>query len=154
MGKLKLGLQMGYWGSGPPPDAAALVLEAERLGYDSVWTAEAYGSDALTPLAWWGAATTKVRLGTALCQLSARTPTAMAMAALTLDPPVGGSLHPRSRSVGTAGGRRLVRPGLLEASGPHPRVRVDRAPGARPPSARQKRRAPLPVALPRWPRPR
>jgi len=85
MGKLKLGLQLGYWGSGPPPDAAALALEAERLGYDSVWTAEAYGSDALTPLAWWGAATNRVRLGTALCQLSARTPTAMAMAALTLD---------------------------------------------------------------------
>jgi F420-dependent oxidoreductase-like protein len=85
MGTLKLGLQLGYWGSGPPPEAAALALEAERLGYDSVWTAEAYGSDALTPLAWWGAATSRVRLGTALCQLSARTPTAMAMAALTLD---------------------------------------------------------------------
>src|SRR5579872_6307594 len=85
MGKLKLGLQMGYWGSGPPANATALVAEAERLGYDSVWTAEAYGSDALTPLAWWGAATSRVRLGTALCQLSARTPTAMAMAALTMD---------------------------------------------------------------------
>jgi F420-dependent oxidoreductase-like protein len=85
MGKLKLGLQLGYWGAQPPPDAAALALEAERLGYDSVWTAEAYGSDALTPLAWWGAATSRVRLGTALCQLSARTPTAMAMAAMTLD---------------------------------------------------------------------
>jgi F420-dependent oxidoreductase-like protein len=85
MGQLKLGLQLGYWGAQPPPDAAQLALEAERLGYDSVWTAEAYGSDALTPLAWWGAATSRVRLGTALCQLSARTPTAMAMAALTLD---------------------------------------------------------------------
>jgi F420-dependent oxidoreductase-like protein len=85
MGKLKLGLQLGYWSAQPPPDAAALAVEAERLGYDSVWTAEAYGSDALTPLAWWGAATSRVRLGTALCQLSARTPTAMAMAALTLD---------------------------------------------------------------------
>jgi len=85
MGKLKLGLQLGYWGAQPPPDAAALALEAERLGYDSLWTAEAYGSDALTPLAWWGSATRRIRLGTALCQLSARTPTAMAMAALTLD---------------------------------------------------------------------
>jgi F420-dependent oxidoreductase-like protein len=90
MGQLKLGLQLGYWGAGPPPHAAALVREAERLGYDSVWTAEAYGSDALTPLAWWGAATSRVRLGTALCQLSARTPTAMAMAALTLDHLSGG----------------------------------------------------------------
>jgi len=87
---MKLGLQLGYWGAGPPPDAADLVLEAERLGFDSVWTAEAYGSDALTPLAWWGSRTSQVRLGTALCQLSARTPTAMAMAALTLDHLSGG----------------------------------------------------------------
>ena len=87
---LKLGLQLGYWGSGPPPAAQEQVLEAERLGFDSVWTAEAYGSDALTPLAWWGSRTSRVRLGTALCQLSARTPTAMAMAALTLDHLTGG----------------------------------------------------------------
>jgi F420-dependent oxidoreductase-like protein len=82
---LKLGLQLGYWGAAPPGDAGPLVAEAERLGYDSVWTAEAYGSDALTPLAWWGSQTSRVRLGTALCQLSARTPTATAMAAITLD---------------------------------------------------------------------
>jgi len=82
---LKLGLQLGYWGSGPPADAAGLVGAAETLGFDSVWTAEAYGSDALTPLAWWGSRTKRVRLGTALCQLSARTPTAMAMATLTMD---------------------------------------------------------------------
>src|SRR3974390_889129 len=86
----KIGLQLGYWGSGPPPDALELVLEADRLGYDSVWTAESYGSDALTPLAWWGSRTERVRLGTSLCQLSARTPTAMAMAALTLDHLSGG----------------------------------------------------------------
>jgi F420-dependent oxidoreductase-like protein len=90
MGGLKLGLQLGYWGAGPPPDALNQALEAERLGFDSVWTAEAYGSDALTPLAWWGSRTSRVRLGTALCQLSARTPTAMAMAALTLDHLCGG----------------------------------------------------------------
>ncbi|MHB8431135.1 MAG: LLM class flavin-dependent oxidoreductase, partial [Acidimicrobiales bacterium] len=82
---MKLGLQLGYWGSGPPANAPLLVTEAERLGFDSVWTAEAYGSDALTPLAWWGSQTTDLRLGTALCQLSARTPTAMGMAAITLD---------------------------------------------------------------------
>ncbi len=90
MGGLKLGLQLGYWGAGPPPNALDQVLEAERLGFDSVWTAEAYGSDALTPLAWWGSPTSRVRLGTALCQLSARTPTAMAMAALTIDHLCGG----------------------------------------------------------------
>jgi F420-dependent oxidoreductase-like protein len=90
MQDLKLGLQLGYWGSGPPPDAPAQVAEAERLGFDSVWTAEAYGSDALTPLSWWGSRTERVRLGTAICQLSARTPTAMGMAALTLDHLCGG----------------------------------------------------------------
>ena len=85
MKDLKIGMQLGYWGAGPPPNAVDLVGEAERLGYDSIWTAEAYGSDALTPLAWWGSQTERVRLGTALCQLSARTPTAMGMAALTMD---------------------------------------------------------------------
>jgi F420-dependent oxidoreductase-like protein len=90
MKDLKLGLQLGYWGAVPPAGAAELVETAENLGFDSVWTAEAYGSDALTPLAWWGSRTSRVRLGTALCQLSARTPTAMAMAALTLDHLTGG----------------------------------------------------------------
>jgi F420-dependent oxidoreductase-like protein len=82
---MKLGLQIGYWGSGLPAAVPAAIAEAERLGFDSMWTAESYGSDALTPLAWWGASTTRLRLGTNLAQLSARTPTAMAMAALTLD---------------------------------------------------------------------
>jgi F420-dependent oxidoreductase-like protein len=90
MRKLGLGLQLGYWGAGPPEGAGLLVTEADRLGLGSVWTSEAYGSDALTPLAWWGSNTTRVRLGTAVCQLSARTPTATAMAALTLDHLSGG----------------------------------------------------------------
>ncbi len=82
---LKLGLQLGYWGANKPTHHVELAQEAERLGYDSVWTAEAWGSDAFTPLAWIGANTSKVRLGTSVAQLSARTPTAAAMAALTLD---------------------------------------------------------------------
>jgi F420-dependent oxidoreductase-like protein len=90
MKDMKIGLQLGYWGSGPPPNAVELVEEAERLGFDSVWTAESYGSDALTPLAWWGSRTSRVRLGTSLCQLSARTPTAMGMAAMTMDHLSGG----------------------------------------------------------------
>ncbi|HWE68903.1 MAG TPA: LLM class F420-dependent oxidoreductase [Acidimicrobiales bacterium] len=90
MKDMKLGLQLGYWGSGPPADAVELIAEAERLGYDSIWTAESYGSDALTPLAWWGSQTERVRLGTSICQLSGRTPTAMAMAALTMDHLSGG----------------------------------------------------------------
>jgi len=82
---IKLGYNIGYWGAGPPSGARDAVEEAERLGFDSVWTAEAYGSDALTPLAWWGARTERIRLGTDIVQLSARTPAATAMAALTLD---------------------------------------------------------------------
>jgi F420-dependent oxidoreductase-like protein len=85
MRDLKLGLQLGYWGANPPPDLVGIAQEAERLGYDSVWTAEAWGSDAFTPLAWIGAHTSRIRLGTSVVQLSARTPTATAMAALTLD---------------------------------------------------------------------
>lgn len=87
---MKLGLMTGYWGAGPPPGAAEAVRTADELGFDSVWTAEAYGSDALTPLAWWGAQTKRVRLGTAIMQMSARTPAATAMAALTMDHLSGG----------------------------------------------------------------
>ncbi len=87
---MQLALGMGYWSSGPPADAAEQIATAERLGFDSIWTAEAYGSDALTPLAWWGAATERIGLGTAICQISARTPAATAMAAMTLDHLSGG----------------------------------------------------------------
>src|SRR5437764_830580 len=90
--ELKLGLNLGYWAGGPPPGAAESVREAERLGFDSVWTAEAYGSDALMPLAWWGSSTERLKLGTAIVQISARTPAATAMAAMTLDHLSGGRL--------------------------------------------------------------
>ena len=90
MADLKLGLNTGYWTGGPPPGAQESVLEAERLGFDSFWSAEAYGSDALTPLAWWGAATERIRMGSAIVQMSARTPAATAMAAMTLDHLSGG----------------------------------------------------------------
>lgn len=87
---MRLGYHTGYWSAGVPVGAQEAVLAADRLGFDSVWTAEAYGSDAFTPLAWWGSRTSRVRLGTAIAQLSARTPTATAMAALTLDHLSGG----------------------------------------------------------------
>src|SRR4051794_10192595 len=87
---LKLGLNTGYWSAGPPPGAEDAVAEADRLGFDSIWTAEAYGSDVLTPLAWWGAKTENVRLGTAIMQMSARQPAAAAMAAMTMDHLSGG----------------------------------------------------------------
>ena len=85
MSKLKLGLQFGYWSAQPHQGFVETAQEAERLGYDSVWAAEAWGSDCFTPLAWIGAHTQRIKLGTAICQIAARTPAATAMHALTLD---------------------------------------------------------------------
>ncbi len=85
MASLKLGMQLGYWGAQPPADPIGPAVEAEKMGFDSVWTAEAWGSDAFTPLAWIGAHTSRIKLGTSIVQLSARTPAATAMHALTLD---------------------------------------------------------------------
>ncbi len=82
---MKLGFAAGYWSSGPPPGIEESIAAAESLGFDSMWTAEAYGSDCFTPLAWWGAKTSKIKLGTSITQLSARTPAATAMAAMSLD---------------------------------------------------------------------
>lgn len=87
---MRLGCNVGYWSSAPPDGMDELVVELEQLGFDSLWTAEAYGSDVFTPLAWWGARTSRLRLGTAIAQISARTPTATAMAAMTLDHLSGG----------------------------------------------------------------
>src|SRR5688572_27736549 len=87
---LQLGLMLGYWQAGPPPGLVDLVVEAERLGYDSVFTAEAWGSDAFTPLAWLGAHTSRIRLGTGIAQIAARTPASTAMHAMTLDHLSGG----------------------------------------------------------------
>ena len=87
---MKVGLQLGYWGAQPPTDAAELVAAAEEAGFDAVFAAEAWGSDAFTPLAWWGSSTSRVRLGTSVVQMSARTPAACAMHALTLDHLSGG----------------------------------------------------------------
>ena len=82
---MKLGLQLGYWGAGPPANHAELVAAAEESGFDAIFTAEAWGSDAFTPLAWWGRETERLRLGTSIVQMSGRSPTSIAMHALTLD---------------------------------------------------------------------
>ena len=82
---MKLGLQLGYWQAQPPENFVEVVQEAEKLGFDICFTAEAWGSDAFTPLTWIAAHTERIRLGTAVVQLSARTPTATAMHTLTLD---------------------------------------------------------------------
>src|SRR5215207_3171531 len=87
---LKLGLVLGYWFAGPPVGVPEALAAAEDLGFDSVWSAEAYGSDCFTPLSWYGAATKSLRLGTAVTQISGRTPTTVAMTALTLDHLSGG----------------------------------------------------------------
>ncbi len=87
---LKLGLNTGYWGGGPPPGVEQSIAEAEKLGYDSIWVAEAYGSDCVAPLAWWGSKTQTLKLGTSIMQMSARQPAATAMAAMTLDHLSGG----------------------------------------------------------------
>ena len=87
---MKLGLQLGYWGAQPPEGVAELVAAAEECGFDAMFTAEAWGSDAFTPLAWWGRETSRLRLGTSIVQMSGRTPTSIAMHALTLDHLSGG----------------------------------------------------------------
>ena len=85
------------------------VQDAERLGYHSVWTAEAYGSDAVVPLAWIGALTDRIRLGTAIMQMPARTPAMTAMTAMTLDALSGGRFLLGLGVSGPAGGRGLAR---------------------------------------------
>ncbi len=89
LGVMKLGLSLGYSGSKLRIPIERVQL-AEHLGYDSVWTAEAYGSDAITPLAWIAAQTSRIRLGTGIMQLAGRTPAMAAMQAQTVDALAGG----------------------------------------------------------------
>src|ERR1700716_2587829 len=149
---MKLGLSAGYWAAGPPPGVVEQIAEAERLGFDSMWTAEAYGSDALTPLAWWGASTQRLKLGTAIVQISARTAAATAMGAMTLAHLSGGRLI---LGLGVSGpqvvegwyGQRFAQPlarmreyigilrdifarqGPVAAEGPHYRLPIGEGPG-------------------------
>src|SRR3954465_5728826 len=84
--QVKLGVHIGYWGLGlTSQDQIVIVQEAERLGYDSVWTAEAYGSDAATILGWIAGQTTKIKIGSAIFQMPGRSPAMTAMTAATLD---------------------------------------------------------------------
>jgi F420-dependent oxidoreductase-like protein len=85
IGAMKLALGLGYWSAEKPKGVIPLVQEAERLGYDSVWVAESWGSDAFTYATWLASHTSRINVGTGVVQLSARTPTATAMAAMTLD---------------------------------------------------------------------
>jgi F420-dependent oxidoreductase-like protein len=87
---MRLGLNLGYFGTAPPSQTVPLVQHAESLGYHSVWSAEAYGSDAVVPLVWLAAHTTTINVGTAIMQMPARTPANTAMTAATLDALSGG----------------------------------------------------------------
>jgi F420-dependent oxidoreductase-like protein len=90
---MKLGLNVAYWGLGiTPGDQLAMVKEAEAAGFDSVWAAEAYGSDAATVLAWLAAQTERIRIGSAIFQMPARSPAMTAMTAATLDELSGGRM--------------------------------------------------------------
>ena len=90
---MQLGVHIGYWGLGlTAAEQLDLVLEAERLGYDSVWTAEAYGSDAVTILAWLAAQTERIKLGSAILQMPGRSAAMTAMTAATLDQLSGGRM--------------------------------------------------------------
>jgi F420-dependent oxidoreductase-like protein len=90
---MKLGVNVGYWGLGMgPQDQLEVVQAAEKLGYDSVWAAEAYGSDAASVLAWLAAGTSTIKLGSAIFQIPARTPAMTAMTAATIDELSGGRM--------------------------------------------------------------
>jgi F420-dependent oxidoreductase-like protein len=90
---MKLGVHVGYWGLGMgPQDQLQVVQEAERLGFDSVWAAEAYGSDAATVLAWLAAGTSKIKLGSGIFQMPGRSAAMTAMTAATIDELSGGRM--------------------------------------------------------------
>src|ERR1700710_1124413 len=87
---MKLGIHIGYWGLGlTSEDQLSIVQEAERLGYDSVWAAEAYGSDTATVLGWLAGQTSKIRLGSGIFQMAGRSAAMNALTAGTLHHPSG-----------------------------------------------------------------
>jgi len=112
---MKLGLHVGYWGAGPPAGAVESILEAERLGYDSVWVAESWGNDAFTFGAWVAAHTETIKIGTGVVQISARTPTATA-----------------ATTIATATGRTTTTAATTTRTPVRPRHRADRSCTTRP----------------------
>ena len=147
---MKVGIGAGYWAAGPPVGVEQQLAEAEALGVDSFWTAEAYGSDALTPLAWWGSRTSSHPAR------HVDLPAVGAHADGARDgrddarPPLGRPRAPRDRRVGAPGRRGLVRPALPAAARAHARVRRDHARGDRARGARHLRRRALPAPAARW----
>ena len=116
---MKLGLSIGYSGAEMNLPVERVQL-AEKLGYDSVWAAEAYGSDAVTPLAFLAAKTERIKLGTGIMQLAARTPANAAMCAGTVDAMAGGGRF--ILGLGVSGPQIVGRPALGSALLPHQRL--------------------------------
>jgi len=118
---MRLGLSIGYWGLGlSNEDQLALVQEAEALGYDSVWTAEAYGSDAVTVLVWLAGQTSKIKLGSGIMQMPGRSPAMTAMTAATLDVISNGRML---LGIGSSG-PQVARAGTASASPTSSRARA------------------------------
>ena len=128
------------WDCTPGTGASASRARAARdgrrkptgSGYESIWAAEAYGSDAATVLAWLASNTERANLASGIFQMPARTPAMTAMTAATLDNISGGRVQARPRHLRPAGGRGLARSAVRRAAGAHARVRRHRAHGARP----------------------
>ncbi len=149
---MRLGLNVGYWGLGLSSEQQLeLVRAAEDAGYDSVWAAEAYGSDAATVLAWLAAQTTRIKLGSGIFQMPARSPAMTAMTAATLDQLSGGRMLIGIGSSGPQVAEGWHGRALRQAAPAHARVRRDRAQGAHARAARLRRRA-LQAAASRRPR--
>src|SRR3954465_13429980 len=94
---LKLGLNTGYWGGTMPQGMPELVDEAEKLGFDSMWTSEAYGSDCMTPLAWWGSETERLPPGAPLLPVAGPPAGRNRHGCHDHRPPLGRPLRPRPR---------------------------------------------------------
>ncbi len=138
---MKLGVNIGYWGLGlSSADQLEIVQEAERLGYDSVWAAEAYGSDAATILGWLAGPDERIRLGSAIFQMPAPVGRDDRDDRGDARPALGRAHAARHRLVGPAGGRGLARPALRPPAAAHARVRRGRPQGARARAARVPRR--------------
>ena len=147
---MRLAVNLGYWDrAAAAHDMVAIAQEADRLGYDSVWVAEAYGSDAPSMLAWIGALTQRIHLGSAVMQIPARTPAMTGMTAATIDD-VGRALPARPRSIRSPGQRGLARRPVHEPARANPRLRRGRPvrPG---PGKGQPRRTALRAAPPDGP---
>src|SRR5689334_10960162 len=144
---MRLGLQLGYWGAQPPDGVGALVAAAEDAGFDALFTAEAWGSDAFTPLGLVGARD-QPAAARDVDRADVRADAGVDRDARAHSrPPLRRSGDPRHGGLRAAGSGGLVRPAVREAVGPHPRGGRHRAPGARAGGAGDQRRPALPAAV-------